>query len=391
MLKIFPKDFLWGSATSAYQVEGGIENCDWSKNFSAGRACNHYHRYEEDFDLLKKLNQNAFRLSIEWSRIEPVEGKFNQEEVEHYRKVLLALKERRIKSFVFLWHWTTPLWLAEKGGWANPKVVDYFVRYAELIAKELGRFVDFWGTLNEPTVPFIPGYLYFGYIKGSWPPQRKNVFLAFKCYRNFIKAHKKVYQTIHNLDDNAKVGIALDSSYIEPLYKISPLDQALVLVWRYFHNYLFFDLTKKYQDYLGINYYFHDRLTFPFLLRNENKLVSDLGWEIYPEGIYYVLKGLEKYKKPIYITENGVADAKDKLRKDFIKDHLYWVHRAIQEGVDVRGYLHWSLMDNYEWGKNEGFGPRFGLVEIDYRTLNRNPRPSAFYYAGICKRNALVG
>jgi len=385
----FPEGFLWGSSTSAYQVEGGIENCDWSKDFPAGRACDHYNRYEEDFDLIKKLNQNTYRFSIEWSRIEPEEGEFDEKEIEHYRKVLLALKKRNIKSFVSLWHWTTPLWLAKRGGWANKKIVDYFTRYTEVILKRLGNLIDFWITINEPTVPFIPGYLYFGYIKGQWPPKKRNIFLSWQIYRNFIRIHKKTYQLIHNFDNKAKVGIALDSAYVESYYKKSPLNQVSVFIWRYFHNYLFFDLTKKYQDYLGMNYYFHDRLKFPFLLRNENKLVSDMGWEVYPEGIYYVLKELyQRYRKPIYITENGLADAKDKLRKDFIKDHLFWVHKAISEGVDVRGYLHWSLMDNFEWHK--GFEPEFGLINIDYNTLDRKPRPSAYYYAEICKNNSLA-
>ena len=217
----FPPGFLWGSSTSAYQVEGGIENCDWAKAYPAGMACDHYNRYQEDFDLLKSLNQNTYRFSIEWSRIEPQEGRFDEKEIEHYRQVILALRKRGIEPFVGLWHWTTPLWLTEKGGWVNKK----------------------------------------------------------------------------------------------------------------------------------INYYFHDRLKFPFLIRNENKVLSDLGWEIYPEGIYYVLKNLEKYQKPIYITENGLADDKDSLRKDFIKNHLYWIHKAIQEKIDVKGYFHWSFMDNFEWDK----------------------------------------
>ena len=385
----FPNKFLWGSATSSYQVEGGIENCDWSKDFPAGNACDHYRRYEEDFNLLKKLNQNAYRFSIEWSRIEPNEGKFDKKEIEHYRKMLLSLKKKEIVSFVTLWHWTTPLWLSKKGGWANNKVIDYFTRYTKIIAEELGDLIDFWITINEPTVPFIPGYLYFGYFKGFWPPKKRNIFLALRAYKNFIKAHKKSYQIIHNFNKKARVGVALDCAYIEPYNRKSLLNQISVFIWRYLHNHLFFDLTKKYQDFLGINYYFHDRLKFPFSPRNENKIVSDLGWEIYPEGIYFVLKEMKKYQKPIYITENGIADAKDKLRKNFIKDHLYWIHRAIEEGVDVRGYLYWSLMDNYEWGG--GFKPRFGLIEIDYeKNLERKIRQSAYYYAEICKKNILL-
>ncbi|MFH1401653.1 MAG: family 1 glycosylhydrolase, partial [Parcubacteria group bacterium] len=145
---------------------------------------------------------------------------------------------------------------------------------------------------------------------------------------------------------------------------------------------------KDHQDFIGLNYYCRNKIKFFKFNQNENRFVSDLGWEIYPEGIYYVLNSLKKYQKPIYITENGLADAKDKLRKNFIKDHLYWVYKAIEAGVDIRGYLHWSLMDNLEW--HRGFEPEFGLIEIDYKTLERKPRPSAFYYAEVCKNNKLI-
>lgn len=384
----FPTNFFWGSATSAYQVEGNIQNNDWSKDFPVGIASNHYHRYVEDFDIMEKLNHNAYRFSIEWSRIEPKEGKFNKEEIEHYRKVLKALHKRNITPFVSLWHWTTPFWLSERGGWSNDKIIAYFTRYTKVIVKELGDLIDFWVTINEPTMPYFKGYLYFGYFKGFWPPKKKNIYSAWLAYRNFIKAHKKSYQIIKNADKNAKIGIALNCVYVEPYNKNSFLNKISVFIYRYLYNHLFFDLTKKYQDYLGVNYYFHDRLKFPFLISNQNKLVSDIGWEIYPEGIYHVLKEMKKYRKPIYITENGLADAEDALRKDFIKNHLFWIHKALEEGVDVKGYLHWSLMDNFEWG--EGFLARFGLVEISYKTLERKIRHSAYYYAKICKNNQLI-
>ena len=145
---------------------------------------------------------------------------------------------------------------------------------------------------------------------------------------------------------------------------------------------------RKHLDFIGLNYYFHNKIKFPFLRRNENKITSDLGWEIHPEGMYWVLKWLKKYNLPIFITENGLADKEDKLRKNFIKDHLVWVHKAIKEGVDVRGYFHWSLMDNFEWDK--GFWPRFGLIEIDYKTQKRIVRKSAYYYSEISKNNKII-
>jgi beta-glucosidase len=379
----FPKDFFWGTATSAYQVEGGIENCDWSKFYSAGKACDHYHLYEKDFDLLKKLNQNAYRFSLEWSRIEPKEGKFNQKEIEHYRKFLKALKSRQITPLITLWHFTLPSWLAEKGGWSDKKIIFYFERFAKKVLKEYQNLANFWITLNEPLV-----YSSMSFLKGKWPPQKKNLFLFLKVIKNQILAHKKIYEFFHKNNSQLKVGIAKNNQYFEPFNFHSKLDKGNCKIIRYFWNEYFLNQIKSHLDFIGLNYYFHHKIKFPFKIKNENKAVSNIGWEIYPQGIYYVLKELyQRYQLPIYITENGLADAQDKLRKNFIKEHLYWIHKAIKEGVDVRGYFHWSLMDNFEWEK--GFEPRFGLIKINYKTLKRKLRPSANFYAKISKENSL--
>lgn len=380
----FPKDFLWGAATSAYQVEGGIKNCDWSLFFDAGRASDHYHLFEEDFDLMKKLSLDAYRFSIEWSRIEPRAGEFARKEVEHYRGVLGSLKARGIKSMVTLHHFTLPLWLAKIGGFANKKSVSYFSRFAKKVFDEYGDLVDFWQSFNEPLI-----YATQGYLGGIWPPRKKNPILFFKVIKNQISAHKQIYKIFHTTRQKAvKLGIAKNNIYFEPFSSSSPLDKVSSSLADYFWNRYFLEKIRNELDFIGLNYYFHNKVKFPYQNKNENKVISDLGWEIYPQGIYQVLKGLQKYNLPVYITENGLADTKDKKRKDFIKDHLFWVHRAIEEGVDVRGYFHWSLMDNFEWEK--GFGPCFGLVEIDYRTLKRKPRPSAHYLAKISKENSLI-
>ncbi|OGX07022.1 MAG: hypothetical protein A2Z88_09710 [Omnitrophica WOR_2 bacterium GWA2_47_8] len=379
----FPQGFLWGSATSAYQVEGGIENCDWSKVYPAGIACDHYNRYEKDFDLAKSLNQNAHRFSIEWSRIEPREGEFDQTEIEHYRKVLLALRKRGIKSIVTLWHWTNPVWLAEKGGWTNQEAVNYFARYVKKIAEELGGLIDFWVTLNEPMV-----HIAAGYIDGRFPPRKKNLPQALRVLKNLIKAHKSAYGIIHAKYPLARVSIAQAVSYFEPASHWCPLEILFADIGDYLSNRYFLLKVKNQLDYLGLNYYFHNRVVwYPPFVKNLNKKITDIGWEIYPEGIYHILKNLSRFKKPIYILENGLADAKDEKRKKFMKDHLHWIGKAVEEGIDCRGYFHWSLMDNFEWEK--GFSSRFGLVEMNYKTLERKPRPSAFYYAKICKENQL--
>ena len=372
----FPKDFLWGSATSAYQVEGGIKNSDWSKDFPAGKACDHYNRYQEDFDLLEKLNQNAYRFSIEWSRIEPEKDRFDQTAIEHYRKVLQDLRSRNIKTMVTLHHFTSPLWFA----WSDSKAVFYFSRFALKIFKEYGDLVDLWVVHNEPL-----GYAAQSYFQGVWPPQKKNIFLFLRAINNQIAAHKKIYQDFHQIKKDVCIGITKTNVFFEP--NRSLLDRFSVFLARYFWNDYFLNRIKRQLDFIGLNYYFHDKIQFPFFLRNENKIVSDTDWEIYPQGIYHVLMELRKYDLPIYITENGLADAKDSRRKQFIADHLHYVHKAIETGIDIRGYFHWSLMDNFEWEK--GFKPRFGLIEIDYKTLERKLRPSATYYAEICKNSQL--
>ena len=384
----FPEGFLWGAATSAHQVEGGNFN-DWSEwekksaqaeNYISGRACDHYNLYEQDFDIAKSLGHNAHRFSIEWSRVEPEQGKFNEAELGHYCRVISALRERGLEPFVTLWHFTLPLWAAEQGGWQNKKTAEDFCRYVEKVVGAFKPEVKFWIILNEPDV-----YPAESYLKGAWPPQKKNIFAYLKVIKNLSKAHKTAYEIIKKIEPEAQVGIAKNNIYFEP-YKNKLINLCLKKLADWWCNFYFLNRIKNFQDFIGLNYYFHNLINCGFS-KNENKIVSDMGWELYPQGIYYILKDLQKYQKPIYITENGLADSQDQKRAWFIKETLRSVHQAIEEGVDVRGYFHWSLLDNFEWDK--GFWPRFGLVEIDYKTLERKVRPSAWEYARICKNNEL--
>ncbi len=381
----FPENFLWGSSTSSYQVEGGIENCDWSKDFPAGLACDHYHLYEKDFDSLKFLGQNAYRFSIEWSRIEPEEGRFDEKEIEHYRQVILALRRRGIEPFVGLWHYTNPSWIQKKGGWASPQIVRYFSRYAEKMIIELGNETRFWLTINEPEI-----YALGSHLEGKWPPYKKNLISFLLVINHFISAHREAYRVIKKFQPAAQVGMATNNSYYEA--SGDPISFFLKRIIEPLDHFYLLDKIKDRIDFIGLNYYFHMIIKGFHLAfqpgKNENKAVSDLRWEIYPKGIHFVLKNLGKYQKPIYITENGLADAKDVRREDFIRDHLFWVHEAIEKGVDVRGYFHWSLMDNLEW--DQGFKPKFGLAEVDHQTMERRFRPSAYYFAEICKNNSLI-
>ncbi len=395
----FPKGFLWGASTASHQVEGGTQN-QWSewevsrgrlaqlkhegliaeygeKNFVSGLAADHYHRYEEDFRLAKEFGHLATRISIEWSRVEPQEGYFDAAAIEHYREVIASIRENGMEPFVTLWHWTFPIWFRDKGGFATRKNVEYFARFAKKMVSELA-YVKFWITLNEPEV-----YTKNSYSIGLWPPQEKNWMATLKVYCNFIHAHRLAYKKMKNVNSSVQIGIAKNNAYFK-IFKnrLHDVITKKFLDWSW--NFHFLDNISETQDFIGLNHYFFNRIGRGNN-QNENIITSDMGWELYPQAIYHVLKDLDKYRLPIYITENGLADAQDQQRAWFIKETLLNVHRAISEGVDVRGYFHWSLMDNFEWDK--GFWPRFGLIEIDYSTQKRIPRPSAVVYKNICQNN----
>lgn len=397
--KQFPKDFFWGAATSAHQVEGGNLN-DWSEwekenaerlshesggkyppeNYISGKACDHYNRYEEDFDIAKQLGHNAHRFSIEWSRVEPEEGKFDEKEIEHYWNVIRALRERGMEPFVTLWHWTVPSWFQKKGGWLESNASQTFGRFVERMAKEFGSDVQFWCTLNEPVV-----FVSYGYLAGIRPPQQKSAWQTVRVFHRLASAHRRAYRILHRIARERQtacfVGIAKHNKYFvfADARMINSLLTALV---RFLWNDAFLLHIWGYHDFVGLNYY--------------NKNVIDFGWnkprkglynlEISAEGFFTALMDLARWQKPIYVLENGLDDLKDAYRAKFIRDHLVALEKARQQGADVRGYFHWSLLDNFEW--ENGFWPRFGLVEVDYsasggKTLERHVRPSAWEYKKI--------
>ncbi|MEK7151184.1 MAG: glycoside hydrolase family 1 protein [Patescibacteria group bacterium] len=377
----FPNSFLWGSSTAAYQVEGGIDNNDWAQAArdgrvpAAGRACDHYNRYEEDFDIAKSLGQNAHRFSIEWSRVEPEEGRFDENEIEHYRKVLAALQDRGLEPVVTLWHFTLPVWFAKMGGFENKKAPFYFARYCEHVVSQIGDRAKFWITINEPMV-----YVGFSYGSGVWPPFKKNFIKVWKVVDNLVMSHNIAYQKIKVISQAAQVGIAADQADYH--YNDNPLSFCQAKFMNWFRNRRFINKIISKQDFIGLNFYLHKHFGYKFY---EKK--SDMGWPIYPPAIYHVLAELKKYNKPIYITENGIADATDTKRAKYIKEHLHWVWQAVHDGCDVRGYFYWSLLDNFEWV--HGFDPRFGIVEMNYDTLERTIRPSAYEYKRICENNEI--
>lgn len=407
--------FFWGSSTSAHQVEGGNHN-DWTEweranaerlykkaeseraaraqediypflldpqNYISGTACDHYHRFREDFDIAQSLGHTAHRFSIEWSRIEPEKGIFNEKEIAHYREVIEALHERGIEPFVTLNHWTLPLWLSREGGWRARHAPEYFEQYVgKIVESYIHHDVRYWITLNEPEI-----YAINGYLRGVWPPAKRNLLTYLWVLEQLIKAHTRAYTIIKKAMPNAEVGIAKNNVYFEAVGR-NPVNTILQFIADQWWNRQFLEYTKKHLDFIGLNYYFHNRIE-KWYGKNENKIVSDLGWEIYPDGLYHVLKNLHRhYKKPIYITENGIADRRDVHRAEFIKEHVNAMKRAMSEGVDVRGYLHWSLLDNFEWDK--GFAGRFGLVAVDYRTMERTVRPSALAFRDLIHENTQI-
>ena len=405
---VFPQGFYWGSATSAHQVEGMNANSDWwaweqeeikktlpkIKDLSA-KACDHYDLFAEDFDWVKNLGQNAHRLSIEWARLEPEPGKWSQEVVGHYRDVFAALRERKIEPFVAAMHFTLPRWLADKGGWLNPDAPLYFKNYVNFLIENFGDQIKYWVTMNEPLI-----LAEMSYRRGVWAPGKVRSWVdAFFALRNMARAHKLAYRAMKDrsaqMAKEVEVGIVHNLIAILPADKNSIFDVLLAKIMSFFVVDLYLKFFNGHEDFYGVNYYFEQRVHFDIHkpqnmfkgVDSKDEKRSDMGWTIRPEGLYQVLVKMKKFSKPIYITENGIADSQDKFRAQFIIEHLKEVHRAITQGVNVRGYFYWSLMDNFEWA--DGFAPRFGLLAIDYSDLSRTARKSAMIYQQICSSNRI--
>ena len=347
-------------------------------NYVSAGLAGHYDNYEHDFDLLKKMNLNAYRFSVEWSRIEPSEGSWDAEAIEHYKEYVRALKKRGITPMLTLFHFTLPVWFAEKGGFEKRSNIKYFVRFAEKILNELGADIKYVITINEPET-----YAAQSYYEGNWPPSVRSKWRFYKVLRNLIRAHNKTAKMIHGLNRSYKVSIAKNSAYIYPG------DNAWVTrlsahIFQYFQDDYVIKRVRKTCDFLGVNYYFSSRV-YGYRIHNPDEQVSDLGWDLSPENLQFVLERLhDKYKMPIIITENGLADGKDGKRKWWLAQTIHAMQHALRYGVQLEGYFHWSLMDNFEWA--HGKWPRFGLIEVDYKTGQRKMRQSAITFSNVIKR-----
>ncbi len=400
-----PEGFLLGAATSSHQVEGNNRWNDWWAAEEAGRlphrsgaACRHYDLFELDLDLAREAGHNAHRFSIEWSRVERAPGVWDPAALEHYRQVIRACTARGIEPIVTLQHFTLPLWAARRGGWSNPASCGWFHRYAGHVARELGDGVRYWITINEPSV-----CLKHGYVTGDWPPQRRRSWArGAVAFFNMARAHRAGRQAIRRHWPHALVGFAHSAPLVQPCDPARRADRISATLRDVVLNRAFFRLMgarpgrRAPFDFIGLNYYTRTVVRgsrsglIPFA---GSECQSDhhadrgprmeTGWEVYPRGMVETLRRFSGYGVPLLITENGIATTNETQRTSFLLEHLAGVGRALEEGIDVRGYMYWTLMDNYEW--TLGTTARFGLYGVDFVTQERSARSVVGPFREICR------
>lgn len=401
-------DFLWGTATASYQVEGGNTNNDWWEWEKSGKiktgdsaliACNHYNLYKEDFQLIKFLSNNAYRFSVEWSRIEPRRGEFNEKEILHYVDMLRELKRLNIEPVLTLHHFTIPTWFRDMGGFFNEDSPKIFANYVRHVVPYFSDYVKYWITINEPMVLSS-----LGYFLGMWPPGDKDFGKTVKVSRNLILCHMEANKAIKENKSDAQVSVAQHILIFEPDNKWNPFDSSIAKFNNFMLNYAFLDALTKGRipypfskgkfysdlensiDYIGLNYYTRVFVKFTpkglFKEAERNMPKNDFNQYIYPEGIERVIVNLaNRYGLRIMVTENGIADREDKWRSEYILKTVESMKNAVKRGANIFGYMFWSLMDNFEW--NEGYSMKFGLFEVDFKTQERKPRKSAYTYKEV--------
>ncbi len=421
----FPKGFLWGTATSSHQVEGGNTNNNWYKWEQEGHTAHKSGlasdwwggRWKEDFDRAAEAGQNAHRLSVEWSRIQPTPDRWDEEALERYRTMLRGLRDRNITPMVTLHHFTDPLWLGDLstgsgGSWETEAVVPLFEKFTRKVVEALKEYCSLWCTINEPNV-----YALEGYLRGNFPPGKEDLKLGIRVQANMARAHAAAYRAIHELQPEAHVGYALHFRPQEPARPWSPLDRLMRNIKFEGINMAFPSAistgvlksplgkipvpeAKGTQDFFGLNYYSVDTVAFDLSKPEElysrsffpeGTDLADAGMNSNtPDGFFWAFKwAVKTYPSlPIIVTENGIEDSTDRIRPRYLAQHIHAMWRAVNFNWPVRGYFHWSLVDNFEWER--GWTQRFGLWGIDIETQQRNKRPSADLYAAICKENGLT-
>ncbi|MCB9217907.1 MAG: glycoside hydrolase family 1 protein [Ignavibacteriales bacterium] len=408
--------FYWGTATSAFQIEGSIENdfTDWEKqgkfkfngaypNYDNGS--NHWNSWKEDFDLIKKLNLNSYRFSIEWARIEPEQGNFSSSALRQYSEMIDYLNKLEIEPFITLSHFTHPKWFHELTPWHEKESISSFTTYAKLLIDLFADKINFWISFNEPIVWALAAY-----GDAKFPPGKKDLNLMMKAIHNMMEAHTIIYDYLKKRNPNSKLGIAKHFIIFKESRSWFFLDKKVTdHVDQFFNKMLlnafqenrlshWFPTVLKYDspikldnkiDFWGINYYYKIYSQFRFSLKNPIFLFpkepqTDMGWEIYPKGLKKIIKLVAKTNKDIFITENGIATTDEELRKSFIKRHLKILNQQ-KDKYNVKGYFYWSLMDNYEW--LEGKSKRFGLINVDYENnFKRSLKSSSSFYIKQIKK-----
>jgi beta-glucosidase len=406
--------FLWGVATSAFQLEGSA-HADWALwdpvLQSKPQITHHYHLFREDLRLLKELGVNAYRFSVEWSRIQPEEDRWDDEAIRHYQEIVQILRQINIEPMVTLHHFTHPQWFHKNYPWHDDHSMSKFLNYVEKVVSVL-KEVRYWITFNEPYVLLLGGYL-----EGSMPPGIQDFSSFLKALKNILCSHEKGYDLIHSITNDSMVSLAHNMATFAPCQSWSPFDRVLTRFAQYFYNQSLLDAFRTGRlrirfpfvksiemdvplegklDFFGVNYYTRIHLKFnPFRKMGvelkykdaEEQGLTDTGWEIHPHGMERVLREVSKLNVPIMITENGIATHDDQKKERFIKSHVDVLERCLKKRIDVRGYFYWSLMDNYEWLR--GFDERFGLYRVDYETLKRKPTIAAAFYSHIIKSRSL--
>jgi len=408
--KEFPKNFIWGAATAAYQVEGNNVNSDlWPLEYlpnsafqePAGDACDHYHLYPQDISMLADLGFNSYRFSLEWARIEPEEGHFSLAELDHYRRMLATCKEHGLKTLLTYYHFSLPRWFAYQGGWENPKAVDLFARFCEKSTRHLGDLVDFASTMNEPDIPQL---IYWFNLPTPSGKSLKEAFAGFtmlirqklnapefadifwgdprKTHEGLLASHYKGFEAMKSSRSPYVVGFNLAMSDDQPAPTDSHLEEKRAecyVPW--------FEAAKK-CDYLGVQMYSRSIVGEKDLPPPQGAELTQTGMEFYPECVEHVVRYAAKETGvPIMVTENGIATLDDARRVAYYQRALTGLKRAMDDGVDVRGYVAWSLLDNFEWMM--GYRPKFGIVAVDRETQKRTIKPSATYLGNVARRNSL--
>ena len=408
--KNFPANFLWGCATAGHQVEGNNTNSDlWTLEHlpetifkePSGDACDHYHLYPQDISMLADLGFNTYRFSLEWSRIEPDEGFFSNAELDHYRRMLAACHEHQITPLLTYSHFTIPRWFAYKGGWHNPAAPDLYARYCEKATKHLGDLIGYAATFNEPDIPQLLNWINLGGVSGSELAEKFQKSLVtvrkqlnapdFACFflgdakkirDGVLAAHHKGRAAMKFVRADMPVGFCLAMTDDQPAPTDSQVAEKRADVYGPWLE------AAKQCDYMGVQTYSRSIVGKRDLPPPAGAELTQVGWEYYPECVKHVVRYASREAGvPLIVTENGIATTDDPRRVEYYQRALTGLKRAIDDGVDVRGYVTWSLLDNFEW--MSGFEPKFGIVAVDLKTQRRIIKPSAAVLGNIARRNSL--